>query len=329
MVEIKLPAKKHASNQPQTPPKTPEAHSTVTVSEIFIDKLSLVINLPAGEDANDIYTAVMAVLSDKDLFADASSGKSGGYQIAKRLKLESVVDFKRLPLVQFKYDKAGKIMTSVRLEFVPVDLGPQGVEELKIAINTFLPDWQYVLDHAHVTRIDISVDLLGVRMDSFLFMPKQAATTTQWQFGGKLRSFYSGKSSGNQTKIYDRKAKRLAKGQNWQGATSIRIERKLTGLKSVTLPGLLNLPNPFGGITLLPHTASAPLDLPASKAYVWSLFSDAVKVRGLTDALALLPDDQRTRFRKHIKTQNAEWWNPNALWSGWSAMLDDLKLLEG
>ena len=56
------------------------------------------------------------------------------------------------------------------------------------------------------------------------------------------------------------------------------------------------------------------------------MFCDSVQVRGLTDALALLPVERRTKYRKHLKAHPQPWWNPEKIWQSWPAMLDELKI---
>ncbi len=328
---IKLPIKATAASNKNktlgknaTQPEYPETKHQIPTP--FIDKISLVLTPPNDEDSYEIFNAVFSVADDNTLFSDAPGGKKGAFKFAKRIILKSVFDFKRLPLFQMSYDKHKKQALKLRLEFVPVDLGPKGMAELHVAVNMFFDGgWEYVVHHAHITRIDVTVDIPDTRMDSFLFLPQQAATTTQWQYKGKLQSYYSGKSKGNQTKIYDRKAKRLSKGQQWPGKAAVRIERKLINQHNMKLSDLHTLANPFAGMTMTENVPQPP-DSPPTKKWVWAVFCDSVKVRGLTDALALLPQAQRTKFRKYIKANPISWWKPDEIWKTWGPMLDELQI---
>jgi hypothetical protein len=58
------------------------------------------------------------------------------------------------------------------------------------------------------------------------------------------------------------------------------------------------------------------------------MFLDSVAMRGPTAALALLPEERRTRYRKHLKAQPHPAWQPDAIWKGWPAMLSDLSLID-
>ncbi|NKC27780.1 hypothetical protein HED52_03575 [Ochrobactrum ciceri] len=81
-----------------------------------------------------MYQELFTTLDQKTEFLDASKPK-GGYQLAKRLVLQSVDQLKRYPLIQFRYLKDHKLIERFRLEFVPVDLGSNGMEELHIVMG--------------------------------------------------------------------------------------------------------------------------------------------------------------------------------------------------
>lgn len=58
--------------------------------------------------------------------------------------------------------------------------------------------------------------------------------------------------------------------------------------------------------------------------FVWELFKCAVQDNGLPAALALLPLERRTLYRKHFKAHNQPWWQPDAIWAKWPGMLEEL-----
>ncbi len=322
---IKKP--KH-SNKTQTlsenPPVSLDGSNASQSPVPFIDKISLVFTPPNNDIAHDLYRSVFASLDDSDLFAPTSGGMKGGYKIAKRIALPSIVDFKKLPLFQLRYDKLTKIAEKMRLEFVPQDLGQLGMIELHAAMVSLVDDgWASIAKHALVTRIDVAVDLHGVRMDGFLFLPKQTATTMRWTMNGVVESVVIGKNKGNQTLIYDRKAKRLAKDPKWKGGKGVRIERRLVGLKGLKLSALIGLKNPFANMVLTQNIPGPPR---SGKEWEWSMFCDSVKVRGLTDALKLLPAERRTKYRKHLSAHSQPWWNPAEIWTAWPNMIKELKI---
>lgn len=314
---IIITLKKKPSNKAQTLPEN------LTKAPIpFIDKISVVLDPATEQDAHDTHQELFNILDDKELFKDAGKGaKWGPYKVAKRLKLSSLVDEKKYPLLQYAY--SGKQALQLRLEFVPVDLGSNGMIELHAALGMLDGGWGYFVKHGRITRIDVAVDIPNTRMDEFLFLPPQALTTMQWKVNGELQSIVFGKKSGNQTSIYSRSAKRLAKGQGWVGKPEVRIERRITNLKNQKVSGLPSLPNPFSKLQM---TVNIPGPPPGGKEWEWSVFEDSVKVRGLTAALALLPEERRTKYRKHLAAHPQPWWKPGAIWAQWPVMLNELKI---
>jgi hypothetical protein len=154
-----------------------------------------------------------------------------------------------------------------------------------------------------------SLDIPGIRMDGFLLLPVQALSSMQFWTDGKLTSITHGKTGGDQTLIYNRTKKRLAKGQILPGPTQIRIERRLVISGGKTLEYLETMPNPFAKLQMVESLPGPPPDESPER---WSMFEDGVKVRGLAAALALLPVERRTQYRKHLVAHPTPWWSPEA-----------------
>ena len=174
--------------------------------------------------------------------------------------------------------------------------------------------WDYVLDHGKITRIDIAVDLPGVRMDEFMFLPQQGLTMAQWAVDGHLETLCFGKPGGNQTVIYNKKKEQLALGKPWLGKSVVRVERRLRSPAAKKLADLKQWSNPFAKMVL---TEIMPPPPDNGKDRQWSMFEDSINVRGLTNALALLLEDRRKKYRAHLKQHPQKWWDPEAIWSHW------------
>lgn len=323
---IKLPLKGKLSNKTQTLSKTTDSDTDIPkVSKPFIDKISVIVKPATTADASDIHDAFWASADDKSLFASASNVKIGGYNTSKRLLLDSAVDFKRMPLLSVAYDKQKSLMKSLRFEFVPVDLGPEGMEEMSIKTMSLMDNgWAYAVTNGTISRLDVAIDVENTNMEAFLFLADMATSTHYWQQNGQLESIYSGKPKGNQTAIYDRGKKRKAKGQKWDKPSTVRIERRLKnlGLKLNELP---SLDNPFAKMTLTESMPPAPSN---GKGWEWLMFTDSVKVRGLTAALALLPTKRRTAYRDHLKKHQKIWWKPTESWNYWEQMIEELRIAD-
>lgn len=313
------------SNKTETTPKTPVPK---THPLPFIDRITITAKVPDnipgyGPVGKKIYNSVITHLNDKELFGEDVK-KFGNFKIGKRMELPSLQKPKYRPTFHMAYDKSFGAST-LRFDFVPVDLGPQGISELKSAL-TFLPDgWDFLLQFGRIGRLDVTVDLPHMAMDEFWFLPPLSTGTVQYRVKGALQSIYFGSAKGNETCVYDRQAKRLKQLDDWQGPPTVRIERRLRNVNR-SLAQLGSLPNPFSGMSLIPHIAAPPSTLPEGKLYLWTMFRDCVRVRGVADALALLPEDQRVRFRKHLKSQASPIWDTHQIWQQWQLVLDELVL---
>jgi hypothetical protein len=263
---------------------------------------------------------------DPEWFVNAGSkAKSGKYNWAKRIVIDSLVDPKKYPLLQLSYVKAQKKVIQYRIEFVPVDLGPEGMLHLHTQLGGLMEDgWGAFVKHGRITRLDVAVDLPMTKIDDFHFLPVQLVTTTVWRRNGKLQGYLLGKKEGNQTEVYDRKQKRIDLGKSWKGKEGARIERRLRNTK-LTLPDLPGMANPFAGMSLV-GMPEAPPSEQTKMLYVWNLFRRAADTHVLATILALLPEEKKTLYRKHLEAHKKSWWTPDAIWASWPAMLDALKI---
>ena len=207
---------------------------------------------------------------------------------------------------------------------MPEDLGLQGLTELHAVLSSIVPGgWGYFIKYAHITRLDVTVDLPGVRIGGFLMMPFQALTSMQFWTDGKLTSVTHGKPGGDQTLIYNRKQKRLSKKQAWGGASETRVERRLVISGDKKLDYLWSMPNPFAKLQMIENMPGPPFGEDEKR---WQRFEDSVKVRGLNAALALLPVARRTQYRKHLAAHPAPWWNAEKIWTNSPKWLDAMKI---
>lgn len=296
------------------------------VPKPFIDRLSVVAHFDDEQLAFNVHQLAFSYLNDTTVFGYAKGGKKGAYKAAVRIKSKLHVSSEKWALLQYDpfYGKA----RSIRIDWIPADLGPDGLKEIHAALVPILPGgWGYFIEHGNITRIDVSVDFRDVEMDQFCFLPKQLATVKEWSSGGELQTYQHGKVEGNHTQIYSRIAKRKAQHKIWKDKEGIRIERRL---KPPHLPllDLPDLPNPFSSMNMVAGLPSPPLDLHPNWKYTWELFRLAVSGSNLETALGVLPADRRKQFREHIiANQATPWWKPEAIWSGWLPMLDVLGLV--
>jgi hypothetical protein len=182
------------------------------------------------------------------------------------------------------------------------------------------------MQQAGIAVLEVTTpDRQDVLVDQFHFLANQSETTMQWKVDGKLQTYTHGKPKGNHTAIYDRKAKRIANGKSWQGKEGMRVERRLKAPPIKSLLELPQLPNPFASMQLV-SMPDAPPSEQVKVLYVWDLFRRAADLQGFTAALALLPVEKRTLYRKHLDDYKQPRWNPTAIWANWPKMLDELKI---
>ncbi len=240
--------------------------------------------------------------------------KWGQFSVSKRVVLPFIIDSKKWPVLQYRHESG--YAKQLRLEFSPVDLGSTGLDDLHVALVTLIPDgWPFVLQNGRITGIEVSVDVPKVDINDFNVMPQQVTTARSWSTGGKLETLVLGKSKGNQTKLYNRAAKRKAKGQTSPHYEGTRIERRLRLVHNLPLIKLPSMPNPFLGLKMVALPPSKPPSEP--KSYMWEMFMDSVAQRSLPVALKLLPIEKRTLYRAWLAQYPVGWWDPATIWSHW------------
>lgn len=303
--EVKLPDEQFLASHP-----TP-----------IIDRLTVTITIHDPEEALG-YFACHSACAEQPSFRPAIRSK--GYSRAYRIALPSIADATKWPFYEFRCGEQG--VTRVRLDLIPADLGKDGLAELNDELwKLFYGGWEYFYHRGRVSRIDIAVDFPQLEMDQIFLLPQQGLTTKQFSSSGRLETVYLGKSKGNYTAIYNRKAKRIAQKKPWKGKAGIRVERRLKNQK-LWLKDIDNLACPFANL----QGISRQLDRPKfeKKAYFWEYFKDSLSARGLPAALALLPQGKRTQYRKYLKTKAPSLWDFDEIWSRWKVPASALRPID-
>ncbi len=328
-----------SSNKHQTLPENkihgshtagPKQASTAALKP-FIDKISVTMTVPTVQFGKDMYEPHS--LAQKDIESFPRKKAPAGYRYAMKLPIAGIAEERKWPLYAFQWvdlngpeQPKARYITNVRIEFVPVDLGPAGILELHAVLSSLMDGgWGCFIKHGKITRIDVAIDLPHVQMDQFLLLPTQVLTTTRWSNNGELESIQYGKPKNSHTLIYNRAAKRESMGQSPEGKEGVRVERRQKGL-NLKFDDLPALPFPFKGTVCDQLYPAKPDD--EKKAYIWQHFLCAVQVKGLNAALASLPPTKRTIYRKHLNHSQANWWDPDAIWGMWGPMLSDLGIAD-
>jgi hypothetical protein len=324
MTLIKLTKKSQtSSNKIKTHPENPEPLTPAKPDPLkltpFVDKITIKVKVPVGPDAESMYGFFFSNADNPDVFL--SSKKVAGYQIGKRVVLPSPWGQKSYPSFQLAYHSG--LAKEFRLEFSPAALGADGMDVLTVALAEFIPHgWNFVSAHGRVTKMEVSVDIPNVEIADLNVLPPQTTYARTWGKAGRLETIVLGKTKGNQTRCYNRGAKRNAKGQFDVKYDGTRVER-ITKLNA-SLTSLHEYKNPFSGLQLvLMPTPPAVIE---PKAYIWAMFLDSVAARTLPVALQALPPEKRTKYRAWLKENPVGWWDVNAIWAAWPKYLIESKL---
>ena len=293
----------------------------------FIDKLTVNLTFQSHEQACETHGATYAALTsgDTDSFASVTQ-PAKGFKLAKQIVVSNCPS---PPRIDYSYDKdAAKgvnFARRIRIEFNPSKLGFDGLKNMHAILSTMMDGgWRLFVNHGRISRLDVAVDLVGVRITKLMIVPPKAVVSQTWNSSkGKIETYQWGKPKGSFTQIYNKTAQMQARGLSVSGPQVTRFERRLKQPPSKSLTMLAELENPFAGFVLTTTVPEAPDDGPS---YVWPLFCDSVTVRGLHAALQLLPEHKRPVYKKQFTNAGPDWWDPDAIWAQWPAVVQQSKI---
>lgn len=287
----------------------------------FIDRLTVNLHFDTADEAADAHATIYNALT-KDGERYKSAKKASGFNLSRRMVLSG---FEAEPFVNYSH-KDGMAGT-FRIEFNPARLGVEGLAAMHAELGLIIDGgWNTFIKRAHISRLDVAVDLPGVRLTKIGIAPPKSLASQTWSNAkGKLETYQWGNPKGTLTQIYNKSAQMAKKGTPLPGPQTMRVERRLRQPKCKTLLQLKNLPNAFAGIVFTTTIPPAPNVKPAA---MWPLFCDSVQVRGLNAALQLLSPTLRQRFKKQFSDAAPEWWNPDAIWEQWPPALKQSRLTD-
>lgn len=280
----------------------------------LIDKITITLPYPnsaykdsvlhgGSQDYNTTFQqAVYDAVNDGNVFKPA---QWRGYKLAYCLSLKETYS---KPLIQI-FPKETSWAHVARVEFNPTKLGAAGLEELGFTLGMlFFGDLDYVWKHGRVTRLDVAIDLHNVTLSELHFLKSWGTTQKSFSQDGQIETVYLGKSTSQQTKIYDKCAQLGIQGT--QPVT--RIERQLK-LNS-SLHKITDVSFPFKHLTLVENWPKAPDGI---EPWLWGMIADSIEVRGPVATLANLPNDLQKKALKAIKQETSSVWQPELFWSHW------------
>jgi hypothetical protein len=286
-----------------------------------VDKLSITVRNPNSvyknsikfggtiDHAKEFLKAAYTAINDTSVFPQA---KHSPYKINVHMAISSSAHRVLLQMDPKQPEK----YPFARFEFNPVKLGDGGLAEFAAnCISFFDTGYEYVWDHGRVSRMDVAIDLHDVTVGQMRFLSKGWTTQKTVDTGGQFQTIYIGKSTGQQTKVYNK----LLQLNLSNSVPVTRIERSLKA--SHPLATLHTLKNPFGHLTLAHAVPKAPQTL---EPHMWELISDSITMRGPAGAMSLLPKDLRRIVVKHLDATSPDYWTPVEFWKHWPDALAPL-----
>src|SRR5450759_357481 len=286
----------------------------VTVSDMFCDKLSFTIDDIDNYDCAHIVHVINELVSLKL----ARKHWSKNYKHCVSI-FEGEFPSKMLMLVQWEphFMNAGYIRVELNPNYADMnhvcallmEILPGGIED--------------VHTKARITRFDVSLDLVGLQPDELLAYAPGKQISRIYCKSGKIETLYLGGYDSGTIVIYDKQLE--VKEKNSKYKTNIPVPKEPTTRIEIRLkPGmgideLLHIKNPFQ--TLVIRTF-------ASMSFVhtelWRLFFAVAQSRGAQDALLMLDENTRKKFRPQIESVKCDWYNPDAIWSTWHQLLSEV-----
>jgi hypothetical protein len=147
-----------------------------------------------------------ALANDTDFFL--SVGKlAKGFKFAKQIVVPDCTSCPRLDYAFYEDPDTGvKLADRIRLEFNPSKLGPWGLTSLHGTLGTVVEGgWKAFVKDAQISRLDVAVDLVGVRITKLKIVPQKAVVSQTWSSSkGKLLTYQWGNPTGSYTQIYNK-----------------------------------------------------------------------------------------------------------------------------
>lgn len=304
-----------------------EGANTVRVLKPIIDKISIVVPIDDPDERSGYEKQIIELSKDKNVpeFEDVSAkGKRYRYSMKWRH-----AQTKQTVLIQ-AHPHSSTAVNFLRFEFNPNKLRASGIKAFKEMLwDSFSQknlNYGYLIEHARFTRLDIACDFVNARAADLI---------VQGQGKGKKVVYYSAqndmettyldkpKKKPSKAKVYDKLQQQtdMENATDYEGVIHARVEISHSGTE---LKKLGNIQNILKRVTVI-HPLEAPVGI---KPWVWGLFLDSCRYRGIGAALEGLPEDMRGKARGVIKKAETDTWRPLDLWEFWSDTVDKSDLLK-
>lgn len=298
-----------------------------------IDKITITFDIPTHEDQQGIKTFLVGAKEDGSLLkAPPAYGKSNyGWRLllpvpgtGENLLLEAGPPKPKNPET--------KSAPFLRFEFNPAKLGADGVRYIRewlrdcVLLDQYL--WSDIATKGRVTRLDVAVDLLGVRTENLLVSSQAKAggekpfkRVSYHSLAGRLETIYPQFRKGSLSPfcIYDKKQELADTGHDakFGWLSHARVEARKQPNRPIAT--LHKMSNPFAGLTVSDPTGKVD---PPEAPHAWSFFLDSCRVHGLEHALSQLPTESlKASYAKAYDEADRRVWRPEKLWNFWPKTL--------
>lgn len=294
---------------------------TVSVSKLFCDKLTVTIDYKSPADQKHIVETMKEFID-----ANGQAKHYPGKQYKHRVFVYAG-DYPSTVQVLVEYEPKTSGLNFFRFDFNPAHVDMEWIEWFLLSV---LPGGvDDIVDKGRVTRIDLSVDLTGIHVDSLLAAYPGMQVSRVFCKSGKTESLYLGGTEGAKfVVLYDKVQQVKHQNAKWHVdiplpvSPTTRIEIRLR--PDVGLVQLTAMENPFEKLIICPLTSVPPHD-----DLTWKLFVALAQMRGAQDALLMITDkNERTKFRNRIKIGTPPWWRAGKLWNSWPTLMNETFMLE-
>ncbi len=207
----------------------------------------------------------------------------------------------------------------VTIGFKPAFLSLDSWDEIEGHLSYMLPDgYQTAIDNGRVSYFEIAVDVFDQSPSELIVFDKRLQVSTLfWPKSGGIPTQYLGPKGGTRVMaLYDRAGYLNKSKPNADYAPISRIEARLRRL-SLRVPELIKCKNPFLGVGVCRFKDAAV----ASDSEEWKAFVNDCGNQGTAVALGKLSKYSRKKFRALLTSLTCSWWNPDAIWEGYSSAL--------
>jgi hypothetical protein len=290
----------------------------VKVSPLFCDRLSFVLQYKTMEERTFVRERLKHLKYNSQGHYAHDGGKAK-YKLGMYFYVE-------------QYEQVEKMLVQadphvLSDHFVRVDYNPAHVDSSNVRwlLSPILPGgWMDIPTRAVCTRFDATVDISGMDVaDLFVSYPKMRRSRVFCK-GGKTETYELGGYAGDKrVLLYDK----CAEIKHWNLKHKIKVplppspmaRLEIVLRPSIKFDALLQLDNQFSGLRLHPIPP-----LSETTTTLFRFFVETARFRGLQDALLMLPEGTRKRFKAVMEKSAYSWWDADTVWSTWPILIQEL-----